>query len=1079
MRHIRKRPAILLLCVLIVFASLPAYASAAESGTVSIRNTDDWETFAENCILDVWSSGRTVVLEADLDFAGKEFTPVPLFMGTFDGNGHTLRNVSITEAASVTGVFRRILPGGVVSGLTVEGMVAPSGTATDVGGIAGRNGGTLRACTFRGTVEGKRAAGGIAGTNEASGRIETCTSYGTVSGEHRVGGIAGENDGTVLSSVNRADVNTTEITSADADEASGTRSLFSGNSETVTTEDLIDVTDIGGVAGLSVGLVRSCTNEGTVGYLHIGYNVGGIAGRLSGRIEDCENRGKVLGRKDVGGIVGQLDPDAEWNLDESTLGELREMMNGLKTETDRLIRDTQDGKERVADSLNGVLNALDRTERAAETLGGETREWLNANTEAVNALLEAAENAADDLVPVTEALSDVAETMPETFGKLKQTLAILADAANGTNDAVRTARNAVQTMDGAVQDLRGGVSSFESGLSHLSASVGDPDAVRTALMNLDLAAALSEIDLAELGAAATDFRAGVSTLRTSLGAIAAANGELGTALRTLADAGENAAPALTLSSEIAALLEQASSPMRRAMEATETLVNRLAEHSAVRLAELDPESPARDELFRSLRDANEALGTLTDELRDSALSDGVSAVSDRLYEVTDWLVERLTRAETASEKDVFEDVSASETRIRTQGVVVSSRNRAAVEAETNVGGVAGAISIDISFDLEDELDLSSFLSGGAKYVVYAAVADSSSRSSVTARKTAAGGIVGRMDFGVVSGCEANGDVTAGGNYAGGIAGTSAGTLRNSSAQTNLSASNYAGGIAGRGGSILNCLAMAYFETQTEFRGAIAGDADGTVSGNVYTETAAGGVNGFSFAGQAEPLPYDAFLARYGDGDLFRTVTVTFLREGNLDILETVPFGGSLSVLPRIPAKDGKEWVWDDFDRTAITRNLTVSGRYISPITSLASGEEVPKLLAEGVFSSGQKLIALPYEAEDASPFGLLPEILDAYTLYVRGNSDPFTVRLREEEDGTVFVRTEDGSYRVQDAERDGSYVVFPLENGGSFVYVKSPHKRRMIGAGAAVLILTLFIAAIALFRRRKAGRKNRTEGENA
>ena len=46
--------------------------------------------------------------------------------------------------------------------------------------------------------------------------------------------------------------------------------------------------DSGGIAGLSTGIIQYCTNKGSVGYEHVGYNVGGIVGRQSGYVYACE-----------------------------------------------------------------------------------------------------------------------------------------------------------------------------------------------------------------------------------------------------------------------------------------------------------------------------------------------------------------------------------------------------------------------------------------------------------------------------------------------------------------------------------------------------------------------------------------------------------------------------------------------------------------------------------------------------------------------------------------------------------------------------------------------------------------------
>ena len=56
---------------------------------------------------------------------------------------------------------------------------------------------------------------------------------------------------------------------------------------------------IGGIAGVSSGIIRDCINSEKVGYLHVGYKVGGIAGLQSGSIDNCLNEAGVYGRKDI------------------------------------------------------------------------------------------------------------------------------------------------------------------------------------------------------------------------------------------------------------------------------------------------------------------------------------------------------------------------------------------------------------------------------------------------------------------------------------------------------------------------------------------------------------------------------------------------------------------------------------------------------------------------------------------------------------------------------------------------------------------------------------------------------------
>lgn len=147
-------------------------------------------------------------LGADIDLAGREWTPIGAglgnadldlatengFAGTFDGRGFTVRNLSIDvetdEAVSVCGLFGLGLDGCTISRVKVEGVVkavntAPGGgSATQLvaaGGILGCGlGAQLAECTFSGSVEvsfaadktGGGASGGIVG--KLTGNLENC-----------------------------------------------------------------------------------------------------------------------------------------------------------------------------------------------------------------------------------------------------------------------------------------------------------------------------------------------------------------------------------------------------------------------------------------------------------------------------------------------------------------------------------------------------------------------------------------------------------------------------------------------------------------------------------------------------------------------------------------------------------------------------------------------------------------------------------------------------------------------------------------------------------------------------------------
>ena len=301
-RKIHKCLSFLLAAVLLASLAAPAALAAEGGDTVFVRTAEGLVQLAENCTLDSWSQGRIVRLEADIDLSGTDFTPIPTFGGTFEGQGHTISGLSITGSGNVRGLFRYIQPSGVVRDLSVEGRVDPSDRKNTLGGIAGSNRGLLAGCTFHGTVRGADSIGGLVGINESSGQIVNCTFSGAVTGEHYAGGIAGQNYGAVIQCRNSGSINTTEV-DAELD-------LDAINREQLNAAENVPVcTDVGGVAGYSSGIIQSCTNSGSVGYDHVGYNIGGIVGRQSGYLDGCANSGDILGRKDVGGVAGQLEPE--------------------------------------------------------------------------------------------------------------------------------------------------------------------------------------------------------------------------------------------------------------------------------------------------------------------------------------------------------------------------------------------------------------------------------------------------------------------------------------------------------------------------------------------------------------------------------------------------------------------------------------------------------------------------------------------------------------------------------------------------------------------------------------------------
>ena len=278
----------------------PAYDTA---DAVHISTAADLISFSQSCAMDTWSQGKLFVLDNDIDLSGTDFSPIPTFGGIFLGQGHCITGFTLTAGSNYTGLFRYIQKEGEVYNLSVRGVLEAESTHSGLGLIAGCNYGIISNSYADGDINGGSEAGLIAGLNETSGVITNCIASGTIYGSHLIGGIAGNNQGSITNCTNHSNVNT--IASSNDINLSSI-DVEATLTDILTTENAASVTDIGGIAGTNDGLIRACVNDGAVGYQHVGYNIGGIAGSQMGYIEGCINYGTLNGRKDVGGIAGQM-----------------------------------------------------------------------------------------------------------------------------------------------------------------------------------------------------------------------------------------------------------------------------------------------------------------------------------------------------------------------------------------------------------------------------------------------------------------------------------------------------------------------------------------------------------------------------------------------------------------------------------------------------------------------------------------------------------------------------------------------------------------------------------------------------
>ena len=426
-RNMIQRIVSILLAVLLLLSLCPL--AFADDDRVYIGTQQKLVEFAERCASDTYSKGLTVLLTSDIDAGGFAIS-IPVFYGTFDGQGYHIYSLSLTDSASGYGLFSRVETGAVVRNLSVKGDVTPSGTQSQVGGIAGVNAGRIESCTFSGIVMGGDYVGGIAGQNEAGGTISDCRTSGAVRGSQFTGGIAGRNSGTLLRCTNTAAVNTAvseDDMETDLENVEST--LYNLLKREDVTESAV-TTDTGGIAGYSNGILQSCTNTGAVGYPHVGYNVGGIAGRQNGYMASCINRGKVQGRKDVGGIVGQMAPDITLQFSSDGLEELQNELNGLHNLIDGTLNDAQTASDTVSGRIDRISDYADNARDSAHDMTGQLGDFVDNNVDTVNNIMLLVERYLAKAAPIMEELAAASDSTTQVLAAMRQ----LVDTLNGMEE---------------------------------------------------------------------------------------------------------------------------------------------------------------------------------------------------------------------------------------------------------------------------------------------------------------------------------------------------------------------------------------------------------------------------------------------------------------------------------------------------------------------------------------------------------------------------------------------------------------------------------------------------------------------
>lgn len=1106
---------------------IPVFAESVKPSDVTISTAEELIEFSEKCSLDSYSRGISVILTEDVDLSEKEFTAIPIFGGSFDGAGHTISGLKITGKGSNLGLFRYIEEDASVRNLNVIGNVTPDGTKSSVGGIVGKNSGTIKNCSFRGTIHGESNIGGIAGENSESGTITGCSVSGRVFGKTATGGIVGRNAGVIMRCENSAGVNLTNPENSDTiDIDSEIDQYINSDSNEESTNLLNSYTDSGGIAGYSSGIIQSCHNAGNVGYPHIGYNAGGIAGRQNGYLAGCSNDGRIEGRKDVGGIVGQSEPYLTFDPSRGNLEEIRSELHTLNDLIDKTLNDAENLGNDVSRRLTSMKKYTDTAEESAKSMLDTISDFVDGNMNVINATSVDLTNALDKISIAADELSDAAENlskMSEELSSVIDDLEYIADLAELAADDVRAALNSFRK---AADDLSKASENFKKAIEILADAITEEDANKQSegtekLITAanDLNSALGEINSAagELNNALGDDSEPPEIPKIPELPEIPENPDINDVINTIEDTWNRLEPALNQSFDILKKasdnLDSAAKNLDRALGSLENAADDIkpASEAAKRaLEKLRSASDLLSDAGKSLQSAFSAIGEAVDTLTENgpreflllgenfrksgdSLYESVSAISDdvealnsstnanmnvimedlrainaQCRKITDLVIDTISdvKDDISHPSDTIQDTSDKEISLTRQGKVTDCTNRGEVAGDRNIGGIVGIMAIEL--DLDPEGDLSENDSRlGASLETKSVLQNSKNYGTVTAKKDCSGGIVGRMELGTTLSCLNLGTVSSdSGSYVGGIAGYSEGVVRENWAKCELSGGNYIGGITGFANTLRDCYAIVTITEGAEYIGAISGNVnpDGILSGNRFVNMGTAAVDGISYTDRAEPISFAELADMDGIPREFTEFCLTLIADDV--VVAKIPFdyGEDLSKI-ELPEVPTRDDAFGKWEKFDTTGRISniTLNAVYEPWITIVASSETRGKLALAL-AEGQFTDEAQLHAEENGD-----TIIVTLTGTSLTDSSVIPVRLQIPTGNVTVEQQIDGKWRQLESTRSGQYIQIKMHGtSGTFRVTQTKSSPLpFIAGGATLIIAVILIVVIKITKKRK------------
>ena len=1080
-KNISKITAVLLSLLILfqIFTPLVALAATADfdSDVIYIGNADELITLSEKCATDSWSVGKTVVLTNNISLEGFDFSPIPTFSGIFDGNHYTISGLKIDETYAPSSLFAYLGESGEIKNLKVEGSVVPDSKNVYTGGIVGVNFGSIVGCIFEGTVFGEKCVGGIAGQNTFSGTIKDCTVLGEIIGKEMTGGIVGENQGLVTSSKNGANVNAISIDpSISLDELNEALTIDITKLPTINFNTTTQ--DTGGIAGYSSGIILACVNYGLVGYEHIGYNVGGIAGRNCGHISECDNFGEILGRKDVGGIVGQMEPYVSLKLSEDLIARLQNELEELKKIVDDTTHSADGTNASVSSILDSILSLLESTTAEANKLAGSVTDWGDSNITEINRGSEIVDATIEKISTITGKIPAIVAKLTVSLDQLESGFASLEEAATLSTEGLEVIEQCLNKIELLIANIKDATDKINTANDNMKlallpfSSVSAKEAIRDILDGVSI---LRE-STAELKSTVNELNAIFENADLVTDAFAGAMNGFSSAFGTLEDASEDLTD---IANDVKALLEYLDSVDPIQVQKPSEEINSSANTIYANICEIE----------KKLKELNSAISTAGTDLMGY-----VRAINDKFSEISNTIISIIYQTE--SDDKLLNDTSDEDIASVTNGKVYGCVNNGYVYGDINVGGISGIIGVEYEIDPEDDLSGSVSATRKRAYELKAIIQNCISYGEIITKKDCAGAVCGKMDLGLIIDSEGYGSAKSeSGSYVGGIAGYCAGTVKRCFVKCTLSGNKYVGGIIGSGvteavmnasSKVKECYSLIVIESGKQYIGAISGDNLGIFENNFFVSDTLTGINRINYTGKAEKIEYKTLFRVESLPIEFKRFTLSFVADGNIILKKEFDYGDNFdnSIFPEIPEVEGHYGEWDITNLDNLKFDTTVTAIYFDYNTTLRSeqtrNENRPVFYVQGVFTDKDKLIVEMQPILSSGFATKYGEILaEQWKITIpNDNKSEHLIRFMFPTKSTtnlhIYVKN-NGTWEKVEYNVIGSYISFSAEgNEIEIAVVTNDVAFYVVAITVLVLFLTLVtIVVIIIVKKIKKSKKNK------